>query len=258
MNSIRISASLMDEWINARAGKHGIDGERLRNRILRTEPPNAAMLRGSAYHEIIEKGTAAFWQPDPLLKVDFWGAIRPSGAMGPEGIPDYYEPADISTSDLITVRVFDDRIEEDKKYCDIQFTVGAVIPAMKAHERYQDGVHEVWNTQERTVKGWNVVTNQRYDQLIGATHIEYKTTGSQPSWIRYFESIQWKVYQAGLPEVSETVYQVFQLGKNNDWCKESEYRFPREDHEAHIRSVMEELIVWLEKEPECLEALMIQ
>jgi hypothetical protein len=231
MNSIRISASLMDEWINARAGKYGIDGERLRNRILRLEPPNAAMLRGSAYHEIIEKGTAALLQPSFS--------------------PDIHD-------DLVTVRVHDNRIEGDKKYMDIQFTVGAIIPAMKAHERYQDGVHEVWNTQERTVKGWNVVTNQRYDQLVGATHIEYKTTGSQPSWIRYFESIQWKVYQAGLPEVSETVYQVFQLGKNNDWCKESEYRFPREDHEAHIRSVMEELIVWLEQEPECLEALMIQ
>lgn len=139
------------------------------------------------------------------------------------------------------------------------FTQDAIQPAIRLTSLYHKGAHEVWGRWETDLCGYRIVSRQRYDMLLGLQVHEFKTTAHSKKYTDYLDSLQWKMYLLGLPDAHSIVYHIFQIGRNNNWCRYNTYQFDRYDEmEADIKSQLSGFIHWLEGRPNLLDAISLR
>ncbi len=217
MTKIQISPSLLEEYRKVQAGLFDRTGDDLESQILGDFARTEAMSRGSAYHAILEHGAEPYAVGDSC------------------------------------------KVHDPQMGIDWVFSKEAVAPALAVRKEL-DGrlLHEIWGNYETVVGGYLVSMRLRVDALQPDALLahEFKTTGSQPSFLGYYDSLQWRCYLLAFPDLQAVKYTVFQLGTKNDWCRVSEYVMHRnEECETLVASALSGFLEWLSHRPAALQRL---
>jgi hypothetical protein len=205
------------------------NGDTLEAYITQPRVDSEAMSRGRAYHLLLEHGPERY-------------AFRPIMMSG-SGL-------DVATEPQVY------RVPEPEMKKVWEFRPAAVAPIIALREKYKGMVHEVWSHWETEIQGVQIRMNMRFDAIDGLDYHEFKTTGSQPNYLKYFDSIQWRCYLLPFPEIQAVNYTVFQLSENNDRCTPHFYRMVREsDNEDTVKTLLSSFLSWLQTRPECWAVL---
>jgi len=224
---LKISPTLLERYRLARQGKYGLDGSAVIEYLTGEFVMTWQASRGIAYHEMLEHG------PDKYR----WT------------IPENEDPKD---QEVKTVYL----VPEPRYGQTWEFTEAAAQPAIDAYQEYKHMVHETWAEFDTNACGYEVKIRYKIDGLDGLLAREFKTKGSQPKVSDYMDGIQWKVYLAGMPELQAVKYDIFQLGKKNNWCKRYQFRLDRYPGiERDVQEATEELISWLELQPGMIDRI---
>jgi hypothetical protein len=223
MRTLSISPSLLEEYRLTLLGMWDKNGDTLEAYITQPRVDSEAMSRGRAYHLLLEHGPEryAYWTGKDYSKPpEFYGIVEP---------------------------------EMNKAW---EFSPAAVAPIIALREKYKGMVHEVWAHWETEIQGTQIRMNMRFDAIDGLDYHEFKTTGSQPNYLKYFDSIQWRCYLLPFPEIQSVNYTVFQLSSGNDRCTPHFYRMAREEgNEDTVLALLSSFVAWLETRPACWAVL---
>lgn len=139
-----------------------------------------------------------------------------------------------------------------------RFHSNACKPALGLHDSYTEMIKEMWLRWGCSVNGYDVEMRMRADGMDGLHLHEFKTTGSQKSWLDYFGSLQWRCYCLAMPDLQKVIYHIFQFGTNNDWCKYQTFEYlpePYEEMERMVKNTIAGLINWSEGDTDLMDAL---
>jgi hypothetical protein len=222
MRTLSISPSLLEEYRLTLLGMWDKNGDTLDTYITQPRVDSEAMSRGRAYHLLLEHGPERH-------------ETTVVSQRGERKIYSVYEP------------------EMAKNWI---FEAEAVAPIFAIRAKYLNAVHEVWAHWETEIQGVQIRMNMRFDAIDGLDYHEFKTTGSQPNYLKYFDSIQWRCYLLPFPEIQAVNYTVFQLSTGNDRCTPHFYRMVREEgNEDTVLALLSSFVAWLETRPECWAVL---
>lgn len=137
------------------------------------------------------------------------------------------------------------------------FTTEAADPALRLRDQYATMIHELKTIWRTSCQGYEVQMMMRFDGLNGTEVHEFKTKARAPSYLDYFDAMQWRCYLMAFPELTAVNYTVFQLTEKNDRCQLHEFSMTRDDDtEATVHAHLTGFIAWLESRPELIEHLM--
>jgi len=104
---------------------------------------------------------------------------------------------------------------------------------------YPDMIHEISDRAMFEIDGVQVVMNLRLDALWYDTLIEFKTKGRAPSYMEYFDSIQWRCYMEAIRDIKTVKYHVAQFNTKNELVALHEYEF---GNDGRCRQCVEQLL----------------
>lgn len=115
---------------------------------------------------------------------------------------------------------------------------------------YPDMIHELSDKVVFDIDGVQVVMNLRIDALWFDTLIEFKTKGSTPSYMEYFDSIQWRCYMEAIRDIQVAKYHVAQFNSKGELSTLHEYEFGNDGKcRDYIEQLLRGFIGWAKTRP---------
>jgi hypothetical protein len=223
MKRISISPSVLDEFRCTMLGLWGKSDETLVAYLTGPREDSPAMARGRAYHLMLEHGPERF-----QYAYGDYGNIK-----------------------------FRFRVPDKESGQIFDFEPDAVKPIVDRASKYRAMLHEIKTKAVLEIGGYEVTMNMRLDALNGYAINEFKTTGTAPTHLKYFDALQWRCYLLALPDAQSVRYTVFHLSTNNDRCEVYEYQMHRDSCNLEIvEKWLSHFLSWLEDHPACLDRLM--
>lgn len=215
---LRISPSLLETFRVVSLGLYNNTPANLVEAILGERVKTPAMSRGSAYHNLLEFGG------------DRYRVNSKNGV--------YYEVPDAELG--VTWK----------------FSEAAALPALQLRAKYVTMLHEVKGILRLQIGAYEIEMAMRYDGVLWNGIHEFKTTKTAPTFMKYYDSYQWRCYLLACPDASQVDYTVFHIPESNRTCTPHFFKMRRDNTvESGVTSALTDFLAWLEGEPACLARL---
>jgi len=184
------------------------DGDQLEQELIGPRVPTEAMSRGTAFHSMIENGTARY----------FTGTVY--------------------------------QVLEPELGIEWEWSQKEANEVERLRAKYPGMIHEMKEKVLFQIDGTDVVMNLRLDALYLNTVLEFKTKSSTPSYMEYFNSVQWRCYLVAVPDCSQVRYHVFQFNTKNEVAQTHEFLFLNDGScEDFINRELRGFINWAKTRP---------
>lgn len=210
MEVISISPSMLDTYRRATNGQYIESGDQLEQEIIGPRVTNEAMSRGTAFHLLIENGPRAY--VDQAAKL-----------------------LKVPEPELGVTWEFD-------------YSIGVAVKELL--DKTKGIQHEVKDLIKFDLAGVQVFMPLRVDGLLLDEVKEFKTKGSTPNYMDYFDSLQWRCYLVAFPDCQTVGYHVYHLGKNNNLLGVYGYQMRRyETVKEDVEKALNGFIEWAKTRP---------